>query len=146
MRILYFLIIALIIAGCAEEKIREVKIEEKEPIAKEVKSIVFYTKVEVIDKNQPPNIVVSKDELDFGRLPQGMSERKEILLENNKDVYVQVSSDVNGSISKWIFFDKDKILISPKSNSAQIVILKVPANATLGNYTGYVIFTIYEVK
>jgi len=135
-----FLLLVLMIAGCVEEKAELKSSREKE----KVEQLAFYTAVEVVDKNQPPYIVVSKDKLDFGKLPRGMSERKEVLLENNKDRAVKVRSVVNGSIAEWISFEKDEILIPPKSGVKLSVYLKVPDDAKIGNYTGYITFIIVE--
>lgn len=117
--------------GCVEERLGEV--EDK---------IVFYSCVEVVEKGKPPQIVVSKDKLDFGRIPQGMSVKKEVLLENNKNHTVKVISTVNGTISKWIDFDRDEIVILPHTQAKQTVLIKIPEDALPGNYTGYVTFII----
>lgn len=141
------LIIALIIAGCTgKEEIAEGdKKLESIPENKSVETLVFYSTVEVVGRNQSPHIVTVKDRLDFGKLPQGMTEKKEILLENNKKKQVRVNSVVNGSIASWIRFEKEEFTIPPGGNTTQNVYLSVPYEAKPGNYTGYVTFIIEEL-
>jgi len=145
MRKILLVILALIIVGCIQEE----KVDEKglEGILedKSIETLVFYSTVEVVDRNQPPHIVTVKDRLDFGKLPQGMIEKKEILIENNKKKEVKVTSIANGSIAKWISFETKEFRIPPGGNFTQNVYLRVPFDAEFGNYTGYVTFIIEEV-
>jgi hypothetical protein len=73
-----------------------------------------------------------------------MTEKKEILLENNKKRTVTVYPVSNGSISKWISFESEEFTISPESNITQNIYLRIPSDAEPGNYTGYVTFVIRE--
>ncbi|RLI71687.1 hypothetical protein DRO97_09630 [Archaeoglobales archaeon] len=104
--------------------------------------IIFNSSVEVIEGGKPPQIVVSKHNLDFGKIPRGMGVKKEILLENNKNYTVKIIPKVYGTISKWISFDREEITILPHSQAKEVVQIKIPSDAILGNYTGYVVFII----
>ncbi|HID43461.1 MAG TPA: hypothetical protein EYP30_06780 [Archaeoglobaceae archaeon] len=149
MREIYFLLITLVITGCAEKKelLEGLGDEEVQNLLenKSVKTLVFYSKVEVVGRNQPPHIVAAKDRLDFGKLPQGMVEKKEILLENNKKKEVLVNPVANGSIAKWITFENNEFRIPAEGNVKQNIYLSIPNDAEPGNYTGYVTFMIREV-
>jgi len=113
--------------------------EKAEPIDE----LIFLAKVEVTSSG-PPYIVSSKTVLDFGKLPYNMVERKEILIINNRDFTVIAVPSANGSISKWITFDEDRIIIEPKSKNTSIVSIKIPPDTKTGNYSGYVIYSIYK--
>mgnify|MGYP000141377531 CR=1 FL=1 len=128
---LIFLFI-FIISGCSQPK--EADIIEK---------IVFKAKVEVISSG-PPQIVPSKTALDFGKLPPDVVEKKEILIKNNRGFPVVAIPHANGSISKWITFDRDRILIRPKSHNVSIVSIRINSDAKIGEYAGYVVYEIYK--
>lgn len=143
------LAIALVIMGCSSEIVEDggnqtpvptTIPQEKLGTPETIKLLVFEAQVQIVDKGQPPHIVTSKDKLDFGKLPQGMTEEKEVLLTNNKDYNITVHSKANGTIAEFISFEEDSISISPKSNYKQIVYLRAPVNAQTGNYSGFVTF------
>lgn len=151
MKKILVLMIALLVMGCSSETVEDEGNETHVPTAtpqetvdtpEKVRLLVFQANVQIVDKGQPPHIVTSKDELDFGRLPQGMTEKKEVLLTNNKDHQITVHSKANGTIAQFISFEEDDIFIQPKSNYKQMVYLKAPANAQTGNYTGFVTFYV----
>lgn len=149
MRTIYILFIVFLLAGCAGEKKEVVKdMSEEETITAmgnhSIETLIFYSTVMVVEKSQPPHIVVAEDKLDFGRLPQGMAEKKEVLLENNKKRTVTVYPVANGSISRWISFEKEEFTIPPEGNIMHNVFLRIPPDAEPGNYTGYVTFIIKE--
>ena len=130
---IFFLILILSVSacGCLGEEV--------------VETLTFYSCVEVVNETHPPHIVASKDVLDFGKLPRGMSEKKEILLENNRDYEVKVSCEVNGSISEFISFERDEMVIPPHGSAKQVVYIRIPSDAELGKYTGYVTFIARRV-
>ncbi|MFO7967190.1 MAG: hypothetical protein R6U44_06295 [Archaeoglobaceae archaeon] len=151
MKKILVLVIALAFMGCFSETAEDedngtpvttASLQGKPDTPEKIKLLVFRAQVQVVGTGQPPHIVTSKDKLDFGKLPQGMTEKKEVLLTNNKDHNIVVRSTSNGTIAQFISFEEDNISISPKSNHKQVVYLKAPANAQTGNYTGFVTFYV----
>ncbi len=151
MKKFWILMIALMLAGCSSETVEDGVNETPIPTPtpqetvktpEQIKLLVFQAQVRIVDKGQPPHIVTSKDKLDFGELPQGMTEKKEVLLTNNRDHNITVHSKANGTIAQFISFGEESVSISPKSNHKQVVYLKAPSGAQTGNYSGFVIFYI----
>ncbi|MFW6194803.1 MAG: hypothetical protein ACOC5L_04715 [Halobacteriota archaeon] len=151
MKKILVIVIALVIVGCSSETVEDggnqtpvstttTTPQEKMDTPETIKLLVFEAHVEVIDKGQPPHIVSSKDKLDFGKLPQGMTEEKEVLLTNNRDYNITGHSKANGTIAQFISFERDSITVPPKSNCKQLVYLRAPLNAQTGNYSGFVTF------
>ncbi len=108
--------------------------------SKPIDRLVFEAKVVAISSG-PPHIVSSKTVLDFGKLPINTVERKEVLITNNRNFPVIAIPSANGSISKWISFDKDKIFIEARGKNTSLVSIRV---SKPGNYSGYVIYTFFK--
>lgn len=124
--------------------------EEGPPTVKEVEKLNFNFTVEVVGEGEPPKIVASK-KLDFGKVPQGMKVKKDIILHNSKKSVVSVRSivsvvegELNGSVSDWISFEFEEFNIEPGRDFKEGVYLEVPQDAELGVYTGNVRFEITE--
>lgn len=126
--------IAVALAGCVYFDERGNGEEDEE--------IVFPCQVEVVNKTEAPQLVSSKETLDFGMLPVGMSEQKDIVLKNNKNYTVTLSPEVNGSISQWISYSTNEIIIDPHDSAVFAVYITIPDNALKGIYTGYLKFTV----
>jgi len=134
------LILGIVVAGCTYGGDEGKTL--KTP-ANPIDKLVFKARVEVIPFG-PPHIVSSKTVLDFGKLPHNIIERKEILITNNRNFAVVAIPSANGSISKWLSFDKERIVIEPKGKNSSIVSIRIPEDVKPGNYSGYVVYTFFK--
>lgn len=142
----YLLIILFIIpVSLSQDYVKTVTTERRENILFIYEIIKYPTYVEIIDKDSDLSIGISLDPwlIDFGKINEGMSERRYINIKNDKDYIYKARLTSFGNISKMITFGKNNFLI--ESNEALNVSVSLNA-MTPGNYTGEINIVLKRFK
>ena len=88
---------------------------------------------------------VDKDKLHFGSLPKGGKSTKQIFLYNNDSYSKYVRISLSNDLDRWIKPSEKGFILTSNENKTVTLIVNVPKDASLGNYTGNLHLTFWRL-
>ena len=79
----------------------------------------------------------------YGILPTGGKGVREVVIDNKYNFPIQVDVAASGDAAGFVFVSDD-IVVQPGENATIPIEIKIPRNASLGNYSGKIEFLTYR--